>query len=547
MLAVTLALAPIAIASVVQGLDRARNDMADVHDRLVETAAAAATREDNIFASAEQITRTLAALPDVRYATTGCDADLANARQGAEFAANITRTDKSGQVVCSAIPARIGLSVSDRPIWKTIQRGRDFRLSEEIVSRITNMPVILGMLPIYTRGQFDGAVTVALDVRWLEYMAHTRDLPKGSIAAVFDRNGNVIASNNKEVAAAIFSDRRHTANPKNSLYSGKDANGHSWTYAVTPMLRDNIFAGFAMRDRSLFGATYVHVGTDFILPFLMLALTWMAIWTVTERQITRWIVYLRRISGAYRTGHYNVRPLLADAPTEFRALGEDLAEMASSIQDRDRALREAVAQKSAIIREIHHRVKNNLQVVMSLLSLQSNQLKDPLAQDALRQARARINALAQVHRILYEVEDKATLDLKRMIEDMTAQTSDTLGSDRKDVSLDVKLTSVDVTGDQAVPLALFTVEALSNAFKHAFPPMHPGGTIRVNLAPTNEGDYRLVIEDDGAGFDCQNKTQSMGPRLMRTFAQQAGGESVLQSSIGKGTKIELIFTPKTAR
>jgi len=543
LLAVTLALAPIAIASVVQGLDRARSDMADVHDRLVETAAAAASREDNIFASAEQITRTLASLPDVRNATAGCDEDLTNAQRGASFATNISRSDRSGRIVCSAIASGVGVDISDRPVWQAIHQGSEFRLSEETMSRVTHVPVILGLLPIYTpKGQFDGAVTVALDVRWLEYMAHARDLPRGSIAAIFDRKGNVIASNNTEVASAIFRDRHHIANPRSPLYSGWDNGGHSWTYAVTPMLRNNIFAGFAMRDRSLFGATYVHVGTDFVLPFLMLALTWMAIWTVTERQITRWIIYLRRISGAYRTGHYNVRPLLNDAPTEFRELGDDLAEMASAIQDRDRRLRDAVTQKSLLIREIHHRVKNNLQVVMSLLSLQSNQLRDPLAQDALRQARARINALAQVHRILYEVEDKTTVDLKRMLEDMAHQTGETFGGDRKDVDVSMDAVSVDVTGDQAVPLALFTVEALSNAFKHAYPPMHPGGCIHIELLPIEGEQYRLVIEDNGIGFDTDSKETNMGPRLMRTFAKQVGGTCNLHSKIGGGTRAELIFT-----
>ena len=204
-------------------------------------------------------------------------------------------------------------------------------------------------------------------------------------------------------------------------------------------------------------------------------------------------------------------------------------------------------QKSVIIREIHHRVKNNLQVVMSLLSLQSHQLKDPLAQDALRQARARINALAQVHRILYEVEDKNTLDLKHMIEDMATQTRETFGSDRKDVSVALQLVSVEVSGDQAVPLALFTVEALSNALKHAYPIGHRGGTIHVSLAPAANEGYRLAVEDDGVGFDSDGKTDSMGPRLMRTFAQQAGGQSGLRSTIGNGTAAEMVFTPKTAR
>ncbi len=98
--------------------------------------------------------------------------------------------------------------------------------------------------------------------------------------------------------------------------------------------------------------------------------------------------------------------MLDGAPTEFRLLGEGMSEMAAAIQERDRNLREAIAQKTMLVREVHHRVKNNLQIVMSLLSLQAGRVRDPAATEALRQARARINALALVHRILYEIEDQ---------------------------------------------------------------------------------------------------------------------------------------------
>ena len=103
---------------------------------------------------------------------------------------------------------------------------------------------------------------------------------------------------------------------------------------------------------------------------------WFAIWIATDRQVTQWINYLRRIAIAYRSGHYAIRPDLADAPAEFKLLGEAMSAMAEGIQDRDRRLREAVDMKTALIREIHHRVKNNLQIVMSLLSIQANQVKD---------------------------------------------------------------------------------------------------------------------------------------------------------------------------
>ena len=272
----------------------------------------------------------------------------------------------------------------------------------------------------------------------------------------------------------------------------------------------------------------------------MIALTWLAIWIVTDRQLTRWIIYLRRISAAYRTGHYSVRPVLDDAPSEFRILGDALAEMASAIQDRDRSLREAVAQKTVLIKEIHHRVKNNLQVVMSLLSLQAAQLSDPAAQLALRQTRARINALALVHRILYEIDDQSSVNMKTLLEQLAEQTSEGFGGERRDVRITVDAVPRVVSGDTAVPLALFTVEALTNAFKHAYPPGR-SGQICVRLTPVDGAKLCLSVEDDGVGFQYDDVSASVGARLIKTFGQQVYGEALIRSDMGRGTVVEIVF------
>src|SRR3569623_1708419 len=191
---------------------------------------------------------------------------------------------------------------------------------------------------------------------------------------------------------------------------------------------NSIFIAFAMREGSLFGPTYLHVGLDFALPILMIGFAWSAIWLATDRQVTQWINYLRRIAAAYRSGHYAIRPDLAEAPVEFKLLGDAMSEMAEGIQDRDRRLREAVEVKTTLIKEIHHRVKNNLQIVMSLLSIQANQVKDLVAKDALLQAQTRINALALVHRILNELEDQSTLDIKQLLEELARQSAEGIGN-----------------------------------------------------------------------------------------------------------------------
>jgi len=540
MVAVSLALTPIILASVVQGMDRARRDTADVRERLIQTARAASTSEENILAAAEQIARALANLPEVRDASPACHQNLSDALRGVAFFTNISRVNSQGVIVCSALAAASGADLSNQPVWKEISQGDSFRVSAETTRSGGDRRAMLGMLPLRDdSGRFIGAVSIAIDVGWVDFVVRSSPLPRGSVVAIFDRYGHVLASNREEIANALFRHPGYRGDAE--VYSADDNSGRTWNYATAALLGKNVFAGFAMRRASLFGATYLHVGTDFIIPFLMIALTWVAIWIVTERQVTRWIVYLRRISGAYRSGHYAIRPALEGAPTEFQMLGSALSDMADSVQDRDRRLREALVQKSLLLREIHHRVKNNLQIVMSLLNLQAKQLQDSAAKEALRQSRARINALALVHRILHEIEDQSHVDLKPLLEDLTQQTSEAFAGDQVGVRVVTNISSHPVPGDFAVPIALITVEALTNVFKHAFPPgQRREDTIRVTLEPAHGHRLRLAIEDNGVGFDTAPE-ENIGVRLIRTFAQQIGALLSFSSRAGQGTRIELFF------
>jgi two-component sensor histidine kinase len=358
---------------------------------------------------------------------------------------------------------------------------------------------------------------------------------------VFDRTGTVMASNDTAMAKSIFAHASTSLAAQNTLESGRDKDGAAWAFATSALVGQSVFVGFAMREANLFGPTYLHAGTDFLMPILMIAATWIAIWFVTDRQVTQWILYLRRVAAAYRRGHYSVRPVLDSAPPEFRALGGALAEMADGIQDRDNKLREAVAQKTVLIREIHHRVKNNLQIVMSLLSLQANQLRDPSARDALTQAQVRINALALVHRILHEIEDQSTVDLKRLLEELAHQVTGGLSGEGNKLTVETDIVAREVSGDLAVPLALFTVEALTNIFKHAYPNGRAPGHIEVSLREAGGDKLCLAVKDDGIGYNAGATGRSVGSRLIQTFGQQVGGVSAIRSNDGAGTTVELVF------
>jgi two-component sensor histidine kinase len=178
---------------------------------------------------------------------------------------------------------------------------------------------------------------------------------------------------------------------------------------------------------------------------------------------------------------------------------------------------------------------------MSLLSLQAGQLRDSPARDALLQAQIRINALALVHRILHETEDQVMVDMKRLLSELTHQVTEGLRGDAPGLVVLTDLADRKVNGDLAVPLALFTVEALTNIFKHAYPPGEKQGLVRISLTPVAGGKLRLAVEDEGCGFASDDARRSMGSRLIQTFGQQVGGESHIRSEQGQGTLVELVF------
>lgn len=135
------------------------------------------------------------------------------------------------------------------------------------------------------------------------------------------------------------------------------------------------------------------------------------------------------------------------------------------------------------------------------------------------------------------------VDVKALLQDLAYQIQEGFGAERRDLRLDLEIAERRVRSDLAVPLTLFTVEALTNAFKHAYPPGAGGGVIRVSLLPVEDGKLQLTIEDDGQGLDPQdNSAQGIGSRLIQAFAQQIGGTPSVTNRPGGGTIVSLTFS-----
>jgi len=209
----------------------------------------------------------------------------------------------------------------------------------------------------------------------------------------------------------------------------------------------------------------------------------------------------------------------------------------------DEALRVSLKEKEALLKEVHHRVKNNMQVINSLLRLESNRIDHPTTRGVLKDMQNRILAMASLHEALYRSNSFAQVDLESYLKELTNQLQRSLMASPGQIVFHLELLPVGLDLDQAVPCGLIVNELVSNALKHGFPNGRRG-EVRVEAAWVSEGLLRLRISDDGIGLSrdfAERRVKSLGLQLVADLARQLGGGLV----IGPGPQaiFEVTFRP----
>jgi two-component sensor histidine kinase len=210
----------------------------------------------------------------------------------------------------------------------------------------------------------------------------------------------------------------------------------------------------------------------------------------------------------------------------------------------EETIRASLREKESLLKEIHHRVKNNLQVISSLLNLQSHQLDSPIAKAVLKDTQSRVRSMALIHEHLYRSENLAAVDMVAYLRQLCTQLFRTLLSSPGTVKLNIDIAEFRLVIDQAIPCGLLVNELVSNSLKHAFPEGRTG-EIRVELQPVEGGFLRLKISDNGTGlpqgFELKNLT-SLGLNLVSDLSHQMGGK--LGIGPGPGAVFEVTFKAK---
>lgn len=198
-------------------------------------------------------------------------------------------------------------------------------------------------------------------------------------------------------------------------------------------------------------------------------------------------------------------------------------------------------EKEWLLKEIHHRVKNNLQIVISLLNTQSAYLDNEDALMAIQNSQHRMHAMSLIHQKLYQSDNVARVDMSWFIDELVLYMKDCFATDKK-INFVLDTEKVYLNAAQSVPMGLIINEALNNAIKYAFP-LDRKGEVQISLKNTGQNNYELIIADNGIGLPYnfkETKRDSLGMNLMIGLSNQIDGTFDIKND--NGLKIKITFT-----
>lgn len=261
--------------------------------------------------------------------------------------------------------------------------------------------------------------------------------------------------------------------------------------------------------------------------------------TITQGRVWKGEIRNRAKDGSFYWVDTTIVPFLnvEGKAAQYVAIRADITERKRA----EAAIKESLHEKETLLKEIHHRVKNNLQLVSSLLQLQSGYIRDPDALAVFTESQSRIRSMALIHEKLYQSPSLACIDFAEYVRGLVALLLRTYNPRTDAIAVELRIEAIALNLDTAIPFGLILNELISNSFKHAFPAPR-GGLIQVTLTPALGDTFELTVRDNGVGlppgFDW-TQSPSLGWRLIRILTDQIQGRLQVQSQ--RGVEYRLTF------
>lgn len=442
-----------------------------------------------------------------------------------------------GQMTCASTgevhqfpdtPQRRALFEDPRPVMSVNPKGP-----------ISGEAVLIFSHPVSAEdGRLLGFVSLSIPHRALQTVKRTQDafpVAREPLSLMtFDANGtlltalNGIESESQRLPAGR--ELKEFVDTGAITFTGESVGGDARTFAVLPIVEGSLYILASWQPPERVAGVFGEGIPLWAFPTAMWLASLVVAWMAAEHQVLRHIRSLRASITAFAGGSRTVAPpALSIAPNELRDVGDAYESLVDSVLHDEAALEDSIHQKEVLLREVHHRVKNNLQLIASIMNIQMRKAVSPEARALVKGLHDRVMSLATVHRELYQTTGLTDVKADELLSTIVAQVMRMGASPNRIVDLSTDFEPIRLTPDQSVPLSLLMTEALTNVLKHAGAGAGRRIALSVSLTRQPEGRALMRVANSLPDTDRVGEVSpavdstGMGEQLLAAFAMQLSG------------------------
>ena len=498
---------------------------------------------DQLLAGTRRLMLTLMKHPAVPDREEECTAYFKSAIADLAIYREAAFVDRDAKFHCSTIPIPPTLDVRDRVYFREPLETGQFTVGTLTVGRVTGQSSIhVSMRYRDDSKHVDGIVVLILNPEKIAQEFTARPWRANQRVTVFDREGSIVLSIHGEGGAETAS------RDKQIFERARDAPGSAFTTETAPGQQEIV--GFVSLNEPPVGLV-VAVSIDrelalaqinamfwrsAVIGLMAIVLAILGVWLATHILIRRPVLKMVDTARQREAGDISARFPSLPASSELGVLSTALAGMSDKV---DRL----IEQKEFLLRELQHRVMNSLNILSSLLMLQSKHASEPAVREQLSRAQERILAMGTVYRHLYSIDTTGKVDFGELLKLVCRESERAyVGASRPTITCEAE--RLEVSGSQATSLAVLAHELITNALKHAYPE-DASGPISVRLRRNADLTAELSVTDRGRGVPPDldtDQTHSLGFKVIMATVRQFGGTLTI-TRLDPGTEFLIRFPP----
>ncbi|QFT58137.1 putative sensor histidine kinase pdtaS [Sulfitobacter sp. THAF37] len=453
-----------------------------------------------------------------------------------------------GRMECSS-SGDVG-DLSDRAWFRAAKENGTRGASSIDVGAVSGKAVTVVHVPVENGEELVGFLAISIS----ESLIQAEEEPRLSLTPLamvtFNAEGDVLTSERgmdvsgvempQNIALSVF------AGTESKVFFAENSDGVNRAYAVLPIVPDTVYAMSVWPEDTPFLQMNLMTRLSTLLPVAMWAASLIvAFWALNRLAISH-IRKLGRQMRRFALSRTLPRDTLAPSiPTELAEMETAFVAMAESILRDEATLEDSLREKNILLKEVHHRVKNNLQLISSIMNMQIRQAKTADARFVLRRLQERILSLATVHKNLYQDDNLVRVDAKTLLNEVVGQLLKVGLGPKSHVEITLDFERISIDADDAAPLTLLTSEAITNALKY-LPQSSPNAHLSATLRQTDTELAQLTVSNT-IGEGAAEPGTGLGSRLIEAFARQLNGHVEIESDETNYALKVTFHVPKAAK